>query len=99
RDRTVTGVQTCALPIYPGSIVHTRQIEGHVPTFERIFQMVPPNKIINAIEEHFDTCHEAEVKILTDRPLTKRDRLALSRLDRIRSEELRVGKERGSCVW
>ena len=64
------------------SIVQTRQLRDLPnPAFELIFHMRPAGEIISVIEKRFDTRYEADIKILEGKPLTERDRAAVSDLD------------------
>lgn len=66
------------------SVVKTRQTSSEPPTFERIFNMLPPSQIISTVQGYFAVYHQAEMKIiLADRPLTERDSVALPALENI----------------
>jgi hypothetical protein len=60
------------------SVVQTRQVRERPLTFEHTYCLLPPSQIVDLVEERFAACHEAEDKILADRPLTGRDVVALS---------------------
>src|SRR5207248_7902851 len=89
RDRTVTGVQTCALPISIGELVNAPAI-----FVEDAFVAIRRGKARAAHENEFEKWREL---LIGDhelrRPLPHRTSRSARR--RRRSEERRVGKARG----
>src|SRR5207248_3624354 len=88
RDRTVTGVQTCALPISRRLLRDTGEVGGH-----RVGD-VPARGILERAAEHPPRRIEQQESFL--RPFEPREHARLfERLGCRRSEERRVGKEWG----
>src|SRR5699024_11591925 len=83
RDRNVTGVQTCALPICFFQILVRCGDDAHVgfPVFCAADRTVTP--VLYGAEQHL---------------LYAEGRLPISSRNNVRSEERRVGKER-RCKW
>src|SRR2546425_1316328 len=77
RDKLVTGVQTCALPIYTGDIWYARTSSPPVPSRIQL-QSQLGKLLLNALRRHQPS-----------RP----DLIILSGRTGYRSEERRVGKE------
>src|SRR5699024_12164018 len=85
RDRNVTGVQTCALPIYYALLI--------------IYCTFLSNRLCTLLEYHLYRFRLLEILVRYNRPIQCIIRLFHSILSRIlRSEERRVGKE-GRGVW
>src|SRR5207248_6488092 len=80
RDRTVTGVQTCALPIY---LIEHAELLG----------MTPVEQIIVANVARYHRGAEPKKKHRNYGGLERSVRQTIKRLSAIRSEERRVGKE------
>src|SRR5207248_5513920 len=98
-DRTVTGVQTCALPIFrcpaawPWNVEDARGVEGqsreyHNCSGKHAGMLVASARRGDPIETYADASHPLQRAVLD----------AVLRLSGMRSEERRVGKE-GRARW
>src|SRR5207248_5197897 len=89
RDRTVTGVQTCALPIYGQRILLPRLAAVHVDDPELV--VAGPARFE---QDPLTVRTPARMAVLLG-GICKRVRLAVLGRSQLRSEERRVGKARG----
>src|SRR5207249_8937907 len=95
RDRNVTGVQTCALPIFPTCISIDHVAAHYSPMHDDILRFRHGNVVKLDLGAQLDGWI-ADTAVTVE--VGTRNWTELIRASELRSEERRVGEERGSAA-